>query len=114
MIGSFTIAEGRKVLAAILARKLTITHGDHGRYVGRNGSQRIEWEMFQPGPQRNIAKIATAAAEVEALHVLHHGAIVAIAERFDGVDVVAIRAELNAIDPFRWPRGNGKLGREVK
>lgn len=108
-----TIAEGRKVLGAILAGKLVVTHNNHERYFGRDGARRVAWQMFATPDQQDIAAIVTAGAELSGLHVLHHAAIVAMGERL-GFDSEAMRVELNAIDPFRWRREDGKLGREVK
>ena len=110
---TFTIAEGRKVLAGILCGRLRIDHNNQNRYVDRSGPVMVDCEMFVRGPQRQIAAIFMSAAELSALHVMHHGNVVLVAQRL-GFDTGSIRNELNAIAPFRWRQSSGKLGREEK
>ena len=113
MSAAFTLAEGRKVLARILGGKLVAEYNRTGRYFDRDGNFVVEWRMFQPGAQQDIAAIVTSAAELSGLGALHNGAIVDMCSRMP-CGAEAARVEVNAIDPFRWRRSDGKLGREVK
>lgn len=113
MSDELTEADGRKVIAAILTRKLHWNYGSDSLYTDRESTRRIDVDMFATDVQRDIASVALAGAEVDGLHLLHHGNLLAIAGRMVAGEA-ACRAELNRIDPFRWPLGNGKLGREVK